>query len=89
MSPVHVFLGLRRFVSLSTSASGWTGEPPSIGRACPSRVRTPRFFFLKRGLRLRTFGLVVGAMLSVHGAKEVDELTDDTVVRCHSHTDSI
>lgn len=42
-----------------------------------------------RGLRLRTLGLVVGAMLSVHGAKEVAELMDDTVVRCHSHVDSI
>ena len=89
MSAAHVFLGLRRFVSLSTSPSGWTGEPPSIGRAWPSRVRTPRFFFLIRGLRFRTLGLVVGAMLSVDGAKEVYELMNDTVVRCHSHIDSI
>lgn len=80
MSAAHVFLGLRRFVfSLSTSASGWAGEPASIGRAWPSRVRTPRFFFLARGLRLRTLGLVVGAMLGVHGAKEVDQLMVDTV----------
>lgn len=72
MSAVHGFFGLRRFVvSLSTSASGWIAEPASIGRAWPSRVRTPRFFFLTRGLRLRTLGLVVGAMLSVHEAKEV------------------
>lgn len=89
MSAAHVFLGLRRFpVSLSTSVSGWAGEPASIGRACPSRARKPRFFFLTRGLRLRTLGLVVGAMLSVHGT-EIDELMVDTVVKCDSHINSI
>jgi hypothetical protein len=36
---------------------------------------------ITRGLRLRTLGLVVGAMVSVHGA-EIDELMVDTVVGC-------
>jgi hypothetical protein len=82
MSAAHVFLGLRRFVSLSTSASDWIGEPASIERAWPSRVRTPRFVFLTRGLHFRPLGLVVGAMLSVHGAKEVDMRVDTVGVRC-------
>jgi hypothetical protein len=43
------------------------------GHARPIDAGSPRFFFLTRGLRLRTLGLVVGAMVSVHGA-EIDEL---------------
>jgi len=70
---VRAFLDFGRFfVSLSTSVKGWIGDPASAGRAWPSRVRTPRFFLLARGLRLRIFDLdfvVVGAM--VRASKEV------------------